>query len=128
MSPTYRYVLQAEVVLVLVERRYLFLYYLLDHFGRVDLSRNLAHARRLNFTRAFIHGICSVFIPLNRFHLQIIQPLLALPMDVSASRRHNGNGCRDQPMMQSERLNQLIDLTYQLIFAMHNVINDLNLF
>ena len=78
------------------ERRYLFLCYLLNQFGFVDFSRNLAHVRRLNFTRAFIHGICSVFIPLkgtNRFHLEIIQPLLALPMDVSASRPHNGKGC-----------------------------------
>ena len=61
------------------EHRYPF--YVIYHFGRVDFSRIFAHVRRLNFTRAFIHGICSVFIPLkatNHFHLQIIETLLVL--------------------------------------------------
>ena len=112
------------------ERRYLFLCYLLDHFGRVDFSRNLEHVRRLNFTCGFIHGMCSVFISLkgtNCFHLQIIQPLLALPTDVSASRRHNEMGVETifRPTHDANRKAKPTDFSR---LALQHVPDDLNLF
>ena len=50
------------------EHCYLFLCHLLDHIGRVDFSRNLAHVSRLKFSSAFKFNASYTAYVLFSFH------------------------------------------------------------